>query len=262
MDDLLDLDIPLNETKKQNAKNNLKKAIKEHIASMDIDGDNSTIGYRELATKHSCPKSTLQRHIQIIKQMIEENAQTTLENSSNFQADSEEYVLPITYESLMEFIEASQSQNETRGRPPVISLELIEQLKEEAKLADLAKNSKTFLRFKIWIIKSLRADAVNRGKNPYIYHLKAFGETFWTTYRKMILPEQAVDNAQTQRRYEAMIDVFNHVSIAAMWAAILSDGDPANTVPPNQISNVDKTTIKLQDSSNDNKIYLAQGTKK
>ena len=40
MDDLLDLDIPLNETKKQNAKNNLKKAIKEHIASMDIDGDN------------------------------------------------------------------------------------------------------------------------------------------------------------------------------------------------------------------------------
>jgi hypothetical protein len=73
MDDLFDLDIPLNETKKQNKKNNLKKAIKEYIASMDTDGDNSTIGIRELATKHSCDRSTLQRRIVIITQMIEQN---------------------------------------------------------------------------------------------------------------------------------------------------------------------------------------------
>lgn len=106
--------------------------------------------------------------------------------------------------------------------------------------------------------------AESRGHNANA--TEPFGRTAAHKYQAQILPESQRDYlAQSQRRAEALMDVCNHVSLAATWPAVLKECLSEESVlqAGENIFNVDTTHVLLQNSpAAEGRLLMAAGSKK
>jgi hypothetical protein len=141
-----------------------------------------------------------------------------------------------------------------------LPLEHIQELIETAKFRDRTKNSYTIETLKDDIHerkKKLVSDAKSGAKlNPL--SVKSPCPKTFEKIRKIVAPDAVKSVTQNLRRLEALIDFYNHLTLAVMWLSITEDAD-GKTVPTSNIFNVDCTSIQLETVENDTKIYLASG---
>jgi hypothetical protein len=146
------------------------------------------------------------------------------------------------------------------GRPPIFSSSLKQAFKLDAQFRDLSKNSHTNKTIKPELQKRREKEIIDNGGN--IYSLTNYSYSTYVRFRKEILPEIVNTGVtQNQRRYEALIDIRNHISLAVMWKAILSEDNQFES--PAHLYNFDATTLLLETSSDDKiTLFLAEGSKK
>ena len=95
----------------------------------------------------------------------------------------------------------------------------IEKLKKLTLYLDMSKASQTFDEIKANIIAEIKV--VAEGRNQNAVAINDVSDTYTMSVIKEIAPEVAYDmKPQSQRRLEALVDLFNHVSMAAIVPAI------------------------------------------
>jgi hypothetical protein len=184
----------------------LDLAVKEWFRTSDNQQGivNSYWTIRKLSELHSVSRSTLQNHVK------------ALVDNKNIQ--------PI-------------------GRPKLFSDSLKETVKLIAQNRDVSKNSFTNKTFKTELENLRKKEIISNGGNEY--SIEQYSNSSYWRLRKEVLPEQITcRTSQNQRRYEALIDLRNHISLAVMWPAILSH--EAQLESPAHLYNFDATTILLE----------------
>ena len=146
------------------------------------------------------------------------------------------------------------------GRPPIISKSIRDILKAEAVVRDRSKQSFTLTTF----IERLKVLRLEEAKKLKISQSSIKDLSRMTLQRLMedVTPEStASGRSQNQRRFEALTDGLNHISLAAMWPAVVNPGK-GDEILACRMFNFDATAIMLETSSNSNTtLYMAEGSK-
>jgi hypothetical protein len=147
------------------------------------------------------------------------------------------------------------------GRTPAVSDDIKEQLIKQAKQKDRAKDSFTNKTFKAVVEEMRVEEAQQHGKNPLA--LKALSKSALQRVRAEVLPESIKrGRSQNERRFEALIDLQNHVGLAAGWKAVLAKEDAAEELRGDRMFNFDSTSILLETSADDkDRLYMAEGSR-
>ena len=149
------------------------------------------------------------------------------------------------------------------GRPRLVSKTLVNTMVSIARKKDLSKDSFTAVTFKKELHNIRLSDVVESGGNHL--SLKMLSDRTLRRVRQEVVPEtENASKNQNERRYEALMDTRNHISLAAMWPAVIFDETYEDlTIPPSNMFNFDATTLLLETSIDEKKqLFLAAGSKK
>lgn len=147
------------------------------------------------------------------------------------------------------------------GREAAVSPDVMKALSARAQERDTSKNSYTSASFRVDLEEERKLDAASRGRNTMM--VAPLAPSTFRRYRGKILPAKVRRAAsQNERRFEALMDVQNHVGLAALWKAVIETPQEGEELPPSRMFNFDSTSILLETSAEDaNTLYMAEGSR-